>query len=708
MRRIICILMCLSMASMVSALSITNGDFEALGVREDVPDWFDYNAGQGAVGTYLRLLYSPNGTQYMGLRDGGCWAYQGIGVNTGGLSALQIQYEIGSLDLEISENNEDPPSPAPELTLIVSLYESDGSFEGSDGRDIDGADGVTLIDSVTVTHPTMGIGNYVTGSVTLHYLNTTSGELFLRFENETDEDEEDEDEDDKTDDRFSIDNVQIVDLEPSVVSPYPKDGTEYVAVERTSSENDLIFDIADEDIVAIDVLFAPEDPNVSESDKIVDGRSVSQGQQTITLETEWPEDLDWSTEYFWRVLAYEQNGSELVLKYTSPAWSFKSIQEGPYLGEVSPADQAAHPGDDVEFTVTSISKADTLQWYKKGDPNVVLSDSDPSYSGTTTDTLTIHNVQPEDAGLYFCIGKETSTGMTKQSESSGELWIKQLMTHYSFEETFTEGGRLYTYDVVGNKHMELMNGASLSDENSVVGKHLWLDNPKNQYAQIADITVADYEDITISFWCNATTLVNENDKDRWARIFDFGKDSAEYIFFTMLYRQDDPRQGGLDVARCEIRHPDYGNPELDAEHPDIAAGNWYYVAITIEADDDGEGGRGRIYIGGEHGTETETPQILNVPNMKEMTKTIHYIGKNIGFSAPLFNGRIDEFKIYNYARTSEEIAQDYLGIVPEESLCDMENYDLYDWDYDRNCQIDLRDFAEIAAHWMEDYRVFPD
>ena len=129
--------MCLSMASMVSALSITNGDFEALGIREDVPDWFDYTAGTGGAAgqTYLRLLNSPTGTQYMGFDNDDCWAYQSIGFNTGGLPALQIQYDIGRVT-----NAEEPR----DLVLTVSIYESDGSFVGSDGpdHDIDGAEGV--------------------------------------------------------------------------------------------------------------------------------------------------------------------------------------------------------------------------------------------------------------------------------------------------------------------------------------------------------------------------------------------------------------------------------------------------------------------------------------------------------------------------------------------------------------------------------------
>ena len=117
--------------------------------------------------------------------------------------------------------------------------------------------------------------------------------------------------DDDTDDVAVIDNVQIAQL-PSAVNSLPKDDSEFVAIERTSAENDLVFAVTDDEIVKVDVLFAP-DPNLSGAYTIVDGMSVSPGPYTITLETQYPQDLDWSTEYFWQVLAYEPNGMDFVL-----------------------------------------------------------------------------------------------------------------------------------------------------------------------------------------------------------------------------------------------------------------------------------------------------------------------------------------------------------------------------------------------------------
>lgn len=690
MKRFSCILIGLSLASMAAALSITNGDFEAYGVREDVPDWFDYTVGTTAAGqTYIRLMYSPNSTQYMALSEDHSWAYQSLGVNTEGLPALKIQFDVGSVT-----NAEGPL----DLEVTFSIYESNGSFVGSDGgdaSDIARSQGVTRLDSVTVSYPAVNPGQVITDSVILQYLSSATGELFLRIGNETDN-------------LTVIDNVQIVAL-PSVVNSFPKNGATFVAVERTSSENDLVFTVTDEQIVQVDVRFST-DPNLTAAHTIVNDLPVSTGSYTITLEMEYPQDLQWTKNYYWRVLAYEPNGVYLNLKYASPVWSFRTIQQGPYLGNVTPARLVARAGNDAVFGLSAALKADTYQWYKAG---VGALSNGLEYQGVDTDTLTILNTDAMDAGYYYCIGTETATGLTAQSTSNGRLMVGELKSHYPFETTYTVGSNLFTPDVISGKDMQLMNGANLSSEFAIDGSHLLLENPSGamaEWAKIDDTTVAHYEDITIACWVRPTTLVNSNDRDRWNRVWDFGKEQTEAFFLTMLYRQNDPRQGGWDVARSEWnwytdvdedgvleRH----NQELDVE-AEIVPEQWYYMVVTVE------NGYGRIYLNGECGTENKAPQGLPLQSPIDFTKTYNYIGKAVGVDVPYLNGRIDDLKIYNYALTKQEIAEEYYRVTGVESICDREIYDLYDWDFNLNCKVDLPDLAEMAAKWLIDYRIFPE
>ena len=84
-----------------------------------------------------------------------------------------------------------------------------------------------------------------------------------------------------------VDNITI--SPASVVNQSPQDGAVYIPVWRTSPENDLVFNVVDKSIIAVDVLFGPEnDPNLSSKPalKIVEGMPVTQGLNTVTLETE--------------------------------------------------------------------------------------------------------------------------------------------------------------------------------------------------------------------------------------------------------------------------------------------------------------------------------------------------------------------------------------------------------------------------------------
>jgi hypothetical protein len=62
--------------------------------------------------------------------------------------------------------------------------------------------------------------------------------------------------------------------------------------------------------------------------------------------------------------------------------------------------------------------------------------------------------------------------------------------------------------------------------------------------------------------------------------------------------------------------------------------------------------------------------------------------------------------VYNYARTTEQIAQDYLA-VRGDWVC---NYELYDlpFDFDGDCRVGLADFAMFAEAWLDSYRIYPD
>jgi len=61
-------------------------------------------------------------------------------------------------------------------------------------------------------------------------------------------------------------------------------------------------------------------------------------------------------------------------------------------------------------------------------------------------------------------------------------------------------------------------------------------------------------------------------------------------------------------------------------------------------------------------------------------------------------------QIFNYALTTEQVAQAWLG-VQGGWICNTELPSLT-YDYDNNCQVDIADFAIFAADWLESNRIY--
>lgn len=153
-------------------------------------------------------------------------------------------------------------------------------------------------------------------------------------------------------------------------------------------------------------------------------------------------------------------------------------------------------------------------------------------------------------------------------------------------------------------------------------------NGTNSFLQLP-ATVASHKELTVATWAYW------NGSTSWQRIFDFGNDQTQYMFLT-------PKSGDGQL-RFGIKN---GGAEqiLNSTAP-MPYQKWTHVAIVL-----GETGA-QLYVDGVQiaQSSTITSTALN------LTPTLNYIGRS-QFPDPLFNGRIDDFRIYNYALSANEIA----------------------------------------------------
>jgi hypothetical protein len=136
--------------------------------------------------------------------------------------------------------------------------------------------------------------------------------------------------------------------------------------------------------------------------------------------------------------------------------------------------------------------------------------------------------------------------------------------------------------------------------------------------------IANQNEITIATW------VYWNGGTPWQRIFDFGNGETEYMNLT-------PRM------RFSIKN---GGTEQRLNASAIPVGQWVHVAVTL-----GKSGA-RMYYNGQ--LVDESTSITTRPI--DFKPVLNYIGK-AQTEVPIFDGLMDDFRIYNYELTAGEIGK---------------------------------------------------
>ncbi len=217
------------------------------------------------------------------------------------------------------------------------------------------------------------------------------------------------------------------------------------------------------------------------------------------------------------------------------------------------------------------------------------------------------------------------------------------------------------------------------------------DNPRGtdpniadaQYAQISEGWAGGYKDITISMW------VYSSGGSNWNRILDFGNDTDNYMFVCI-----NPGSVNRQVRfAVKVNGTEQSVSSATEALPDNA---WTYVTATLKDN------TARIYVNGELvGTNTSftNDPVSYGPSVQNWLARSQW-GTGDGY----FNGMLDDLKIYNYARTTEQIAKDYLALKGE-WICNRE-LAANPYDFDGNCRVDIEDFAAFATGWMESNRIY--
>lgn len=432
--------------------------------------------------------------------------------------------------------------------------------------------------------------------------------------------------------------------------PAPADGATLVAVDTQLTWTAPI-DVND---VATYKVFTGNEPNLAGMTLLAD---------VGTATTANPGTLQKGQTLYWRVETTHSNGGN-PFTVRGNIWQFTTIPPTAVI-KTQPQNLFILIGTPAVFSVVAESDTDmTFKWFKVGSPDTEVG---------TGDTLTIPDAQVVNEGQYYCA--ITNSGGTVNSYTA-TLRLKRMIAYWPLDTDLA--------DATGN----LKSGQYFSTDSSapvfepgVKGNAIAInlaDRANAQYCKLADASVPALSatgitgNVTRSIACWAKNSLPVGQIENWCTIFGFTSPTA-----TDLQSFDFDRQG--DISQYCIHR--YGAEW--SMHP--IDGEWHFLAATFE------NGTVRWYIDGIYGGQAATDL---------QTVDMVHLGKR-GHSTPVWQGWVDDARIYNYALNPYEVAQLYIDVVPTAVICP----EYKAGDINRDCKVNMEDFAEMARIWMECGRI---
>ena len=386
---------------------------------------------------------------------------------------------------------------------------------------------------------------------------------------------------------------------------------------------------------------------------------IPAGDPVSAIGSYGPLSLDMDKAYSWRV---DEVAEPNIL--TGIVWSFSTPHATPVQTGISPSYSLVGPGATAAIIsdYTSVaSSVITVTWYL--DDVAIDSQADSNVSVVFDDmqsTLTIGSMSEAYEGTYYCI--VTNAGGDSDPSDSVELAMKKPVAWYAFENDVTDG-------VDGN------DGTLVGDPNYTAGKigqSLWL----NGIDEAVSIPRSIDNSFTIELWVKTTSTGGTGGWWEGIGLVD-GEMSGSVNDFGTVVRGS---KFGFGV----------GNPDVTiSSTTDINDNEWHYCVATR----DRSNGEMKVYVDGE----LEATAIGSAGAKADSTEL--RIG-GIQTGGNFLAGQIDEVKLYNYPLTDLTVAAQYSAITGQ-SVCVESQRPNGKYDFNGDCIVDVADFAEFAADWLE-------
>jgi len=128
---------------------------------------------------------------------------------------------------------------------------------------------------------------------------------------------------------------------------------------------------------------------------------------------------------------------------------------------------------------------------------------------------------------------------------------------------------------------------------------------------------------------------------------------------------------------------------------DLRDGQWHHIAAVLENDGSPNANEIELYVDGVEETITSVgPVSINTSGIRDVKLGIWDVGNGVYFS-----GTIDDFAIFDFAMTTDQIVQ--LAVHGADSYLIACGKDWIDGDANLDCWVDIEDLSMLAEQWLK-------
>ncbi len=457
----------------------------------------------------------------------------------------------------------------------------------------------------------------------------------------------------------------LIDLLPrTAMNPSPSNGQENVSLNVTLNWDPALdpnnLNQSDPAIVAhrLYANFAnPSDPNLY---------FVAQISNTGERAQYGPLSLSRDKTYSWRVDEVFADANDVA----GPVWVFSSLPSIPVIYTTSPVDRRVFAGETAQFAATAANPfegyedAVAYQWYSVSTGSALVDGA--KFSGVQAAVLSVLDAQVADEDSFFCRVTNTYGNTASADTPTASLTVKRLQYYWPLDTD--------PNDVIEGV-MGTPVGAPVLTEGKVDGAYQFA---SNEYIKLPAFDRPDY--FTVTAWVKTT---EGGDRHIWAWTNDLSEPTYTSRHAMLFRIQNGAVQyGEWDMASWRAVSGSSG----------LNNGEYQFVAVTYDK------AQVKVYANGlQVGSGSVVGSTARIATQLAIA--------NMGDRDPAGNsvrGAVDDVRFYNYALDRYQIADLYLGVAGG-SVC-LEGYPAYD--YNRDCVVNLADFAIFAQDWMVDHRYF--